>query len=75
MQNIGRFILKVLENQGRKQKWLYEQYVEVLKTIGEEPVGYKAFNRKINEDKLSAKELVIIATILDCDLNKIKCIV
>jgi hypothetical protein len=68
IMKINEFIINILKSEGRKINWLYDQYIGYMISIGENYTGYKAFNRRLNEDKLTAIDLVIISHILSLDI-------
>lgn len=59
---IGKYISKVLEEQGRQQKWLADKL-----NISEARLSYKIKNNAIKAD-----ELIKISKILNINLEKMK---
>jgi len=59
---IGEYIFQILNNQGRRQKWLAEQL-----NMSEAKLSYK-----INNNAIKADELIKISKLLNIDLNKLK---
>ena len=70
--NISEKIKKVLNEQGRSQMWLYEEMKKLMTSKGFKVKGYKNFNKKVNEDKLSSHELIFIGKIIGINLNDYK---
>lgn len=69
--NIAEKIKEILVQQGRSQLWLYEE-MRKLMPDAVKVTGYKNFNKKMNEDKLSSHELIYIAKLLNINLNEYK---
>jgi hypothetical protein len=59
---IAEYINNILQNQGRSKAWLAEQC----------DIKYKTFYDKLFANRLSANELLLISTILNFDLEKMK---
>ncbi len=70
--NIADKIREVLDEQGRNQKWLYEEMKKLMAINKVKATGYKNFNKKMNEDKFSSHELIYIAKLLNINLNEYK---
>lgn len=64
---LSKYIKHVLDAKGQTLKWLHQQ----MQSTHIETNTYEYFWNKFKNDKLSAHELIVIASILDIDLNKI----
>lgn len=60
--NIGKYILKVLDEQGRSQTWLAEQM----------NINVKTFSGKLKRDFITGDELLKIAKLLNINLEELK---
>jgi hypothetical protein len=60
--NVAEYIAKVIEEQGRTKTWIAEQ----------SDIKYKTFVDKLTYNRFTAEELIIIAKVLNIDLNKLK---
>ncbi|NBI07545.1 hypothetical protein [Senegalia massiliensis] len=69
--NVAKKVQIILKEQGRTQKWLYEQIISLVKIEEGENLqvtGYKNFNRKMIKDKLTAQEIIYIMKVLEINV-------
>ena len=62
MLNLGDYIEKVIENQGRTKVWVAEQC----------QINYKTFVDKLTRDSFTGKELLKLAQVLGIELDELK---
>lgn len=60
--NIGEYVSKLIDDQGREKKWVAEK-------IG---VQYRTFLYRLERNGLLAEDLLKLSEVLGIDLNKLK---
>jgi|HigsolmetaAR206D_1030411.scaffolds.fasta_scaffold00003_38 lambda repressor-like predicted transcriptional regulator len=60
--NLGAYIKHLLHSQGRTLTWLARQT----------GINYKSLHDKVTYDRFKAYDLLLVAKVLDIDLNELK---